>query len=179
MILINKRKKGGILVNIRKKLYQLRLGVIGESRTVLCRNETDELLVDLVSARLSVNMVVPSVVILNENDTILVNASAAILLDLLIREVNRYGKTGDVSLEIPIASTVKRMKRIYPRISKETLKKDIWKMIMLLFDIADGKKTCEMIGNLSEKEVASYWKNPYYLQLGSCTIEGKEEYNLL
>ena len=109
----------------------------------------------------------PSVVILNGQDVIPINPTWAILLNLLINEINWFnGKeiTEDDVRSI-INSTLKNAKKIFPKTRKNRMKNDVKLIFDSLVAVAYGKEPPVEIGYIPLGEYAPAMKAPHRMDL--------------
>lgn len=119
----------------------------------------------------------PSIIILNGKDIIPINMSWAVLLSLFIEGVNAYaGKEIDKDdLNRIVRRTIKKMHKIYHKVTDDKLEEDLWRIISTLCDIAYGKEPKENIGYMTIGEYAPYMKAPHRIDLmvSAMTKEGR------
>lgn len=109
----------------------------------------------------------PSVVILNGQDVIPINPSWAILLNNLIREVNHFDGI-ELSREMIVdivRFTIDRTRKVYPKTSRDVLKKDIETILTALCDIAYGKEPSVDVEYMSIGEYAPNMTAPHRIDL--------------
>ena len=119
----------------------------------------------------------PSVIILNGKDIIPINMSWAVLLSIFIEEVNVYGgrEIKHEDLELIVQNTMKRVHKVYRKVSNDKLEEDLWRIISTLCDIAYGKEPEEKIGYMTLGEYATNMKAPHRMDLmvSAMTKEGR------
>ncbi len=109
----------------------------------------------------------PSVVILNGQDIIPVNPSWTVLLNNFIAQVNQLPdqSLSQEDLDRIVEQTVSDTCRVFPRTSRETIRKDLETMLRALMDVAYGRKPETEIGYLSLGEYAPYMTAPHRMDL--------------
>lgn len=109
----------------------------------------------------------PSVVILNGQDVIPINPTWAILLNLLICEINRFAgkEIGEDEVRSIIKETLRNAKRIFPKTSKNRIKKDVKLIFDSLVAVAYGKEPPVQIGYIPIGEYAPAMKAPHRMDL--------------
>lgn len=124
-----------------------------------------------------------SVVILNGQDIIPLKLSWAIMLAEFIEEMNRYdGKElTDEDLKRIARHTVDRTKKVYYKVPKEKLQKDLKVMLKALCDVAYGNVPDVEIGYRTLGEYATHMKAPHRMDLlvsaMTKTVNGQKEWN--
>jgi uncharacterized radical SAM superfamily Fe-S cluster-containing enzyme len=107
------------------------------------------------------------VVILNGQDIIPVNPSWTVLLNNFIAQVNQLPdqSLSQEDLDRIVEQTVSDTCRVFPRTSRETIRKDLETMLRALMDVAYGRKPETEIGYLSLGEYAPYMTAPHRMDL--------------
>lgn len=109
----------------------------------------------------------PSVVILNGQDVIPINPTWAIMLNELIKEINKFaGKelTEDAVRHI-INAALTNVKKVFPTTSKNRMRKDIKIIIDSLVAVAYGKEPPAEIGYIPLGEYAPMMKAPHRMDI--------------
>ncbi len=109
----------------------------------------------------------PSVAIINGQDIIPVNVSWTILLSEFIDEVNKYSGrpiTEEETKQI-VKDTCKRVRRVYPLLSKKIISSDILRIMDTFKKVAYREEPDEEIGYMSIGEYAPYMKAPHRMDL--------------
>lgn len=118
----------------------------------------------------------PSIVILNGKDILPINLSWTILLAIFIKQVNEYkGKeVTEEELKNVVEKTIDQTQKIYKVPGRETIKKDLDRIISVFIDIAEGREPKEKIGQLSIGQYAKKMKAPHRIDLmvSSMTKDG-------
>lgn len=135
--------------------------------------------IHLIPPKFSFSKFNPSIAIVNGQDIIPINTSWAILLDIFIKEVNKYAgkEINDRELGRIAEATIKKVKRIYPRTSESDFRIDLWKIVDSLCDIAHGNVPSEEIGYMSINEYAPYMKAPHRMDLMISAMEREGKWN--
>ena len=109
----------------------------------------------------------PCVVILNGQDIIPINLSWAILLAVFIEEVNNYdGKEiREDDMQGIVRRTIDKVKKIYRKVPKKELQKDLKRIVSALCDIAYGNEPKEQIGYMTMGEYEPYMTAPHRMDL--------------
>ena len=112
---------------------------------------------------------VPYLVILNGQDILPVTFSWAVLLSAFMDALapNAGAEIPDAAYEALIAETVKRVKRVYPRTTDETLRGDLHRMLDAFIKISRGEKPDEDVGALSIFDYAPHMRAPHRMGPGS------------
>ena len=108
-----------------------------------------------------------SIAIINGQDIIPVNTSWSVLLAEFIKEVNQYSGrevTEDETKDI-LEKTCKRVRKVYPGVSKKMLKADIYTIMKTFTQIAYGQEVEEGIEYVNIGEYAPYMKAPHRMDL--------------
>ena len=117
-----------------------------------------------------------SVAIINGQDVIPVNTSWSILLIEFIRAVNRYdGKAvSDKDVEDVQKATCKAVRKVYPFISKERLRNDIYTIMKTFSQVARGQEVDEQIDYIPLGDYAPYMRAPHRMDLmvSAMTVDG-------
>jgi len=123
--------------------------------------------VHMIPPKPSLDKKIPSVIIINGQDILPINLSWAILLSAFIDCMQEYEnkEIQDSELEIIVSNTIKEVQNIYPKVSEQTLKDDLWRIINTLTDIALGKKPDEDIGLISIGEYSKNMTAPHRMDL--------------
>lgn len=123
--------------------------------------------IHMVPPKRTLNKNVPYLVFLNGSDILPIKFSWAILLSSFIEEVNYYegNEITKEELEKIARRTVIKVKRVYPKVSSEKLKEDLWRMVDAFVKIAYGKEPNEDIGLISINEYAKYMQAPHRMDL--------------
>ncbi|MCR4762417.1 MAG: radical SAM protein [Lachnospiraceae bacterium] len=133
--------------------------------------------IHLIPPRVEGNSISASVAIINGQDIIPVNVSWSILLTEMIEEVNRYhGQEIDQSQTDEIMEkTCTAVRRVYPLVSRKRLKKDIFRIMNTLRQVAYGEPTDEEIAYTSLGDYAPFMQSPHRMDLmvSAMTKEGK------
>lgn len=133
--------------------------------------------IHLIPPKFTLKSNAPSVAIVNGTDIIPINISWAILLNCFIDEVNKFdGKEiTDSELNGIVNRVLRKLKTVYPRTSNDVFKKDLWKIIHVLCDVAYGKDPSEDIGYLTIGEYAPHMRAPHRIDLmvSAMTKNGK------
>lgn len=135
--------------------------------TTLNPNGPGVIRIHLVPPKRTWNKDVPYLVFLNGSTILPLKVSWAILLSAFIEEINFYegSEITQENLEKCIRRAILIVQHIYPRVSSNTLKKDLWRMVNAFCDIAYGKEPSEEIGLISINEYAPYMKAPHRMDL--------------
>ena len=119
----------------------------------------------------------PSVVILNGQDIIPINPSWAIMLNELIKEINKFhGKeVNEDAVRRIINAALANVKRVFPTTSKNKMRKDIKTIIDSLIAVAYGKEPPTKIGYIPLGEYAPMMKAPHRMDImvSAMTKDGK------
>lgn len=109
----------------------------------------------------------PSVVILNGQDVIPIYPTWAILLNLLICEVNQYAgqELSEDNVRSIISSVLEEAKKVFPTTSKNRMKKDIKIIFDSLVAVAYGKEPPVEIGYIPLGEYAPHMKAPHRMDI--------------
>jgi len=123
--------------------------------------------IHMVPPKRTFNKNVPYLVFLNGSTILPIKFSWAILLSAFIEEINFFeGKEiSQEDLEKSIRRTIYKVKQVYPKVSSDILKDDLWRMINAFCNIAYGKEPNEEIGLISINEYAPYMKAPHRMDL--------------
>lgn len=108
-----------------------------------------------------------SIAIINGQDIIPVNTSWSVLLAEFIKEVNQYSGrevTEDETRDI-LEKTCKRVRKVYPGVSRKMLKADIYTIMKTFTQIAYGQEVEEGIEYVNIGEYAPYMKAPHRMDL--------------
>lgn len=108
-----------------------------------------------------------SIAIINGQDIIPVNTSWSVLLAEFIKEVNQYSGrevTEDETKDI-LEKTCKKVRKVYPGVSKKMLKADIYTIMKTFTQIAYGQEVEEGIEYVNIGEYAPYMKAPHRMDL--------------
>jgi radical SAM protein with 4Fe4S-binding SPASM domain len=123
--------------------------------------------IHMVPPKLKLYKKIPSVIILNGQEILPINTSWAILLSSFIDEIQRFdGKViNDSDWEAVVTKTIERTRTVYRHVGESTLKRDLWRIINTLVDVANGREPQEEIGALSLAEYAKYMTAPHRMDL--------------
>lgn len=122
---------------------------------------------------------VPSVVILNGNQILPLNESWAILLTVLIKELNAYGD-GEMEEEQQqeiLAKIVQKMKRVFPHVPEEEFLEDLDVISEVFEDIARGREPDVEIGQMRIGEYAPHMTAPHRMDLMVSAMEKEGKWN--
>ena len=135
--------------------------------------------IHLIPPKFSVNKAVPSIAIVNGQDIIPINTSWAILLDVFIKEVNKYAsrELEDSEIEEIVQNTIKNVRKVYPRTPKQVIRNDLWEIIESLCSIAYGEEPNVDIGYMSINEYAPNMKAPHRMDLMISAMEKEGKWN--
>lgn len=109
----------------------------------------------------------PAAAIINGQDIIPVNVSWTILLSEFIDEVNKYSGrpvTEEETQKI-VKETCKRVRRVYPLLSKKIISGDITRIMDTFKKIAYREEPDEEIGFMTMGEYAPYMRAPHRMDL--------------
>ena len=108
-----------------------------------------------------------SVVIINGQDVVPVNVSWAILLNEFIKEVNQYSgrEVTDAEVETMVNNTCKKVRKVFPLLSKKLIKSDLYTIMNTFKQIAYGEPTDEPIEHISLSEYSLYMRAPHRMDL--------------
>ena len=123
--------------------------------------------IHLVPPKISENNLEPSVAIINGQDIIPVGVSWSILLSELIENVNQYhGKPiNDEDFDHIISETIKSVKKVYPFLSKNRLKKDASTMMKAFKAIAYQEPVDTNIAYVNFADYAPSMRAPHRIDL--------------
>ena len=110
---------------------------------------------------------VPYLVILNGQDIVPITASWAILLSAFMRALNPFDgrEVPKDAYERLIAEAVSEVQKVYPRVKKERLTTDLYRMLIAFEHIAHGEVPDEDIGAVSIFQYAKYMRAPHRMDL--------------
>lgn len=132
--------------------------------------------IHLVPPEIEGNEIAPSVAIINGQDIIPVNYSWAIVLSEFIKEVNRYHgrEIDDNDIELIEKNTCKAVRKVFPLLSKKTIKSDIYTIMNTFKEVAYGETPSEEIGYMSLGEYAPYMRAPHRMDImvSAMTVNG-------
>ena len=108
-----------------------------------------------------------SAAILNGQDIVPVNTAWSILLTEFIEAVNEYSgrPVSDADVERIVATACKRVKRVYPLVSKRRLRHDIGVIMETFRQVACGEEPQTSIEYLTIGEYAPRMRAPHRLDL--------------
>lgn len=108
-----------------------------------------------------------SVAIINGQDVIPVNVSWSILLSEFIDEVNKYHgrEVSKEEVDSIVDLTVKRVRKIFPLLSKKIIREDILTIMVTFMQIAYGKEVDQDIEIISLGDYAPMMKAPHRMDL--------------
>lgn len=108
-----------------------------------------------------------SVVIVNGQDIIPINVSWSILLAEFIKEVNQYSgrEVTDDEVDLMIENTCKKVRKVYPLLSKKLIKSDLYTIMNTLKQVAYGEPVDEEITYISMGEYAQFMRAPHRMDL--------------
>lgn len=123
--------------------------------------------IHMVPPKRTLNKNVPYLVFLNGADILPIKFSWAVLLSCFIEEVNYYdgNEITKENLEKVVRRTVLKVKGVYPKVSSNKLKEDLWRMIDAFVKIAYGEEVDEDIGLISINDYAKYMEAPHRMDL--------------
>ena len=153
-------------MQMRQAFYRL-VNMQGVAHTTLNPYGPGVVRIHLVPPKFNFRGITPSVVILNGHDIIPINSSWAILLNIFIEEVNHYdGKEiTDSEMENIVKKTISKAQSIFPKTSPRKMKRDLWKIVETLCDVAYGKEPKTDIGYMTLGEYAPNMKAPHRMDL--------------
>lgn len=133
--------------------------------------------IHLIPPNYEENIEANSVAIINGQDIIPVGISWTVLLSEFIDEVNRFG---DREIDPKAAKEIfgnlkKRVRKIYPAIPANIIKRDISTILNTFTQIAYGEEVEENIGYMSIGDYAPFMKAPHRMDLmvSAMTLDGK------
>ena len=133
--------------------------------------------IHLIPPKFKLGSNAPSIAIVNGSDIIPINTSWAILLNCFIDEVNKFDGKEITNPDLTgiVNHVLRRLKRVYPKTSNDVFKKDLWKIIHVLCDVAYGRTPSEEIGYLTIGEYAPHMRAPHRMDLmvSAMTKNGK------
>lgn len=108
-----------------------------------------------------------SIAIINGMDIVPVNTSWSVLLAELIIQVNKYEgrEVSEEDVQNILNTTAANVKKVYPIISKNRLKKDAYTIMSTLSKIAYGEEVQEGIAYLGMGEYAEQMQAPHRMDL--------------
>lgn len=108
-----------------------------------------------------------SVAIINGQDVVPVNVSWAILLCEFIKEVNKYSgrEVSDAEVEGMVKNTIKGVRKVFPLLSKKTIREDLYTIMNTFKQIAYGEPTDEPIDSISLGDYALFMRAPHRMDL--------------
>ena len=123
--------------------------------------------IHLVPPRATDSNQVPYLVILNGQDILPVTFSWAVLLSAFMDALapSAGAEIPDGAYDALIAETVKRVQRVYPRTTDETLRGDLHRMLDAFIKISRGEKPDEDVGALSIFDYAPHMRAPHRMDL--------------
>lgn len=109
----------------------------------------------------------PSAVILNGQEILPLNESWAILLTEFINQVNAFGprEMSEDDLALILSSVCHQVRKIYPSVSDETLKRDLEIIVDTFEDVIHRRIPKQEIGLLSLGEYAPHMTAPHRMDL--------------
>lgn len=117
-----------------------------------------------------------SVVIVNGQDILPINSAWSILLAEFIKEVNKYSGTevSDADVNSIMNNTIKNVRKVFPLLSKKTIRQDIYRIMNTFKQVAYGEPVDEDIQYISLGEYAPYMTAPHRMDLmvSAMTKEG-------
>lgn len=165
-------------LNIKETLYELH-NLRDVHHTTLNPYGPGSVRIHLVPPKISLGKKTPFLVFLNGTDILPIKPSWAILLASFIEEVNFYeGKeiTED-DLKKIILKTVRKVKRVYSKVSSQVLINDLHRMINSFTAIAYGKDPGEDIGIMSIGEYAEFMNAPHRMDLMISSMSKNAHWN--
>ncbi len=137
--------------------------------------------IHMIPPKFDENDIESSVVIINGQDIIPVNVSWSILLAEFIKCVNEYEgrEITDEDTEKIINKTAKNIRSVYPFLSKNKVREDIYVIMNTFKQIAYGEVPDQEIEYISMGEYAPFMKAPHRMDLmiSAMAKEGKWNYN--
>lgn len=121
----------------------------------------------------------PSIVIINGQDIIPINPSWAIMLNVLINEINHYHgqEITEEDARSIIQETVKNVKRVFHYTSEKKMKRDIQLIFESLVAVAYGKEPPVEIGYIPLGEYAPYMKAPHRMDIMVAAMTKNRKWN--
>ena len=122
---------------------------------------------------------IPWTVIVNGYSVIPLQSAWAVLLRLLIENINRTsGKAlSDEDVEKIIEDTVKDAKTIFKNIPEKDIKTDIKDMVVTFSRLAVGKEPSSKIGYLTLSQYAKYMKAPHRMDIMVSAMKKNDVWN--
>ena len=135
--------------------------------------------IHLVPPKIQNNYIGPSVAIINGQDIIPVSVGWSILLTCFIEEVNVYDgrEITEEDFERNRKNTIKRMKKVYPLVSKKLIIEDLDLMMTTFKQVAYKEEVSEEIGYVSIGDYAPLMKAPHRMDLLVSAMEKDGRWN--
>ena len=135
--------------------------------TTLNPNNPGVVRLHLVPSKFSFFKTTPSLVFINGKDIIPLNPAWTILLSIFINEVNKYNgvEMSEEQIEDAVNITIKKLKRIYHFAKKDTIKKDLLKMVNLFVSISNRSEVEVDLGQTSIADFAKHMRAPHRMDL--------------
>lgn len=135
--------------------------------------------IHLVPPKIQNNYIGPSVAIINGQDIIPVSVGWSILLTCFIEEVNVYDgrEITEEDFERIRKNTIKRMKKVYPLVSKKLIIEDLDLMMTTFKQVAYKEEVSEEIGYVSIGDYAPLMKAPHRMDLLVSAMEKDGRWN--
>jgi len=151
---------------LNQKLYELK-NWKGILHTTWNPNGPGVIRIHLIPPKFVPFKTVDTLVIINGQDILPVSESWAILLSEYIRSVNTFaGKPmTDEDLDGVLKSAFKEVKKVYPRVKDEILRRDLDTIIGIFEDIARGREVKSDRKPLTIGEYAPYMTAPHRMDL--------------
>ena len=107
------------------------------------------------------------IVILNGYYLLPLGYSWAIMLSCFMSEVNAFHgrEISDGDYEKIVKRTVEKTAHVYPLVSKEDIREDLFEMLAILFAVARGEGEGVDVGKLSIRKYAKHMKAPHRIDL--------------
>ncbi len=123
--------------------------------------------IHLVPPKVTGGEIGPSVAIINGQDIIPVGVSWTILLSEFISEVNVYSgrEVSEEDIKLIMKNTCKRMRKVYPFLSRKIIVSDIQTIMTTFKQIAYREEVTEDIGYMSIGEYAPNMRAPHRMDL--------------
>lgn len=123
--------------------------------------------IHLVPPKVTDEEIGPSIAIINGQDIIPVNVSWTILLSEFIEEVNKYSgrPVTEEETKTIVKDTCRRVRRIFPLLSRKYIESDIQTIMDTFRNIAYGEPVTEDIPYMSIGEYAPYMQAPHRMDL--------------
>ncbi len=123
--------------------------------------------IHLIPPKVENDVIGSSVAIINGMDIVPVNVSWTIVLSEFIDEVNKFSgrPVSDDELEEIMRNTVKKVRTVYPFLSRKLIRNDIYRIMTAFSQIAYGQKPDEEVEYISLGEYAPFMKAPHRMDL--------------